>query len=165
VFSALVQRRLRLLAATIGIAVLASGCFAGTGAPPPPPTASGPAAEIVAAVNQTRAAHGLPPFARNGHLDALAGGWSAYMAATGVFGHRDLQLAMAQPELYAYRQIGENILRSKCGITAREMVDAWMRSSGHRANILSTLYDHIGVGVVCGSDGRIWATQNFGDLR
>jgi uncharacterized protein YkwD len=169
VFSALVQRRLRFLAAIIGITVLASGCFSGTAAPPPPPSpppaASGPAAEIVAAVNQTRAGLGLPPFGHNGQLDALARDWSAHMAATGVFAHRNLQATIEQPAFSPFRQLGENILRGGCGMSPREMVDAWMRSPGHRANIASTLYDHIGVGVVCGPDGRVWATQNFGDLR
>ena len=47
--------------------------------------------------------------------------------------------------------------------TAQYLVKEWMQSPGHRANILHTRYNYLGVGVV--SDGKhIWGTQNFGDL-
>ena len=39
----------------------------------------------------------------------------------------------------------------------------WMRSEGHRANMLQRGFDSVGIGVVC-SGGRAWATQNFGRL-
>ncbi|HEY6590663.1 MAG TPA: CAP domain-containing protein, partial [Actinomycetota bacterium] len=39
----------------------------------------------------------------------------------------------------------------------------WMKSEGHRANMLQHGFDSVGIGVVC-SGGRAWATQNFGRL-
>lgn len=45
------------------------------------------------------------------------------------------------------------------------VVGAWMNSPGHRANLLSGLYEVIGVGIVCAPDGTVWVTQNFGALR
>jgi uncharacterized protein YkwD len=168
-FSALGRRRARFLAAALCVAALAAGCVSGSGAPPTPqpapPSTSANVVELVAVVNQVRADHGLPPFARNGQLDALAGDWAAHMASTGVFAHRDLQATIEQPAFSGFRRLGENILRGVCAISAREMVDAWMNSAGHRDNVLSTVYDTIGIGVVCGPDGRVWATQNFGDAR
>ena len=44
---------------------------------------------------------------------------------------------------------------------ARNLVDGWMKSPGHRANILHGGFRYIGVGVQ-ESGGYIWATQNFG---
>jgi hypothetical protein len=38
---------------------------------------------------------------------------------------------------------------------------AWMKSPGHRANILEPRYNSVGIGVVRGSDGIYWATQDF----
>ena len=167
--SALGQRRARFLAGMACVAVLATACVSGAGAPPAPqpaqPSTSANVVELVAVVNKVRADHGLPPFARNGQLDALAADWSAHMASTGVFAHRDLQATIEQPAFSGFRRLGENILRGVCAISAREMVDAWMNSAGHRDNVLSTVYDTIGIGVVCGPDGRVWATQNFGDAR
>ena len=44
---------------------------------------------------------------------------------------------------------------------AKNLVDGWMDSPGHRANILNAQLRHIGVGVAH-SDNYIYATQNFG---
>ena len=38
----------------------------------------------------------------------------------------------------------------------------WMRSEGHRDNILDPNYIAIGIGIVCRNDGHMWATQIFG---
>lgn len=55
-----------------------------------------------------------------------------------------------------YRTAGENIAKGQR--SAQEVVNAWMNSSGHRANILNKNYTHIGVGYV--KDGNYW-TQMF----
>jgi len=55
-----------------------------------------------------------------------------------------------------YRSAGENIARGQTSPQA--VVNAWMNSSGHRANILSSSFTQIGVGYV--ADGKYW-TQMF----
>jgi uncharacterized protein YkwD len=55
-----------------------------------------------------------------------------------------------------YRSAGENIAKGQ--ITPKAVVDAWMNSSGHRANILNASFTEIGVGYV--SSGNYW-TQMF----
>ncbi len=44
---------------------------------------------------------------------------------------------------------------------AKNLVDGWMKSPGHRANILNGQLRYIGVGVAQSGD-YIYATQNFG---
>jgi uncharacterized protein YkwD len=44
---------------------------------------------------------------------------------------------------------------------AREAVAAWMGSPGHKANLLSPLYDAQAIGVVLGDDNTVFVTQNF----
>ena len=56
----------------------------------------------------------------------------------------------------SYRTAGENIAMGYR--TPQEVVNAWMNSSGHRANILNASYKRIGVGYV--SQGNYW-TQMF----
>ena len=56
----------------------------------------------------------------------------------------------------SYRSAGENIARGQA--TPQAVVNAWMNSSGHRANILNSSFTHIGVGYV--SSGNYW-TQMF----
>lgn len=44
---------------------------------------------------------------------------------------------------------------------AKEIVDGWMDSQGHRENILESKYAKIGVGVAINEDESVYATQNF----
>jgi len=45
----------------------------------------------------------------------------------------------------------------------KQVVDAWMNSPGHRANILNPGFGHLGVGVAVGEDGKTYWVQNFTD--
>lgn len=56
----------------------------------------------------------------------------------------------------SYRTAGENIAYGQR--TPKQVVDGWMNSSGHRANILNSSYTQIGVGYV--PNGHYW-TQMF----
>ena len=53
----------------------------------------------------------------------------------------------------------ENIARGQR--TATEVMNSWMNSSGHRANILSSTYNQIGVGVARDNNGNSFWTQIF----
>jgi hypothetical protein len=63
---------------------------------------------------------------------------------------------------YHYRNCGENIAAGLA--TPAAVVDGWMKSDGHRANILNPDYCDIGVGyaAVDGSDFYHYWTQDFG---
>ncbi|PKM69549.1 MAG: hypothetical protein CVU94_03365 [Firmicutes bacterium HGW-Firmicutes-19] len=64
---------------------------------------------------------------------------------------------------YPYRMIGENLA---AGFTsASSVVEGWMNSEGHRANILKDGYTQIGIGVKKDKDGRIYWVQIFGDPK
>lgn len=65
---------------------------------------------------------------------------------------------------YQYILIGENLALGQFK-TAKEVVDAWMNSPGHRANILNHRYTEIGVGIRKGTykGDTVWIlTQHFG---
>ncbi len=59
----------------------------------------------------------------------------------------------------SYRGAGENIAMGQ--MTAREVMDDWMNSDGHRANILNPSFTKLGVGVHKTADGRYCWTQMF----
>lgn len=44
---------------------------------------------------------------------------------------------------------------------AASTVDGWMKSPGHRENILNRDYDRVGTGVAISKDGKVYITQNF----
>jgi uncharacterized protein YkwD len=131
--------------------------------------------EILALVNQERAKAGVGPLQLDPTLQVTARGHSDDMFVRGFFGHDDPDgLSAADRIAQAHRQMigltGENIwmgvnldLADRKKVVAMIM-DNWMRSSGHRANILKSDYTHLGVGVaVKGKEVR--ATQNFAAIR
>lgn len=63
---------------------------------------------------------------------------------------------------YSWSNLGENIARGQADPDA--VMNAWMNSPGHRANILNCAFKEIGIGVHKG-DGGPWWTQDFGASR
>jgi uncharacterized protein YkwD len=85
--------------------------------------------------------------------------WSHDMAAHG-FRHSNLSNMWG---VGSYNSVGENIAMGHGrGTTAGVLHSAWMRSDGHRRNMLSAGFDVVGIGVYCAPDGSMWATTSFG---
>lgn len=116
--------------------------------------------EVVALVNRQRAANGLSPLTLSEKLCSGARMKSQDMRDKGYFNHTSptygSPFAMMASLGIAYRAAGENIAMGYP--TAEAVVNAWMSSAGHRANILSGSYTSIGVGYI--ADGNYW-TQWF----
>jgi uncharacterized protein YkwD len=89
------------------------------------------------------------------------------MAVHGYFAHnsQDGRSPFDRMRAAGYRGglMGENIAAGQP--TPAAVMDAWMHSPGHRANILNCGYKVIGIGVftLAGSPYRIYWTQDFGD--
>ena len=56
--------------------------------------------------------------------------------------------------------MGENVAAGYPSVVA--VMGGWMGSSGHRANLLSTSYEHVGVGRAASGSGALYWTQVFG---
>ncbi|WP_030603156.1 sigma-70 family RNA polymerase sigma factor [Streptomyces achromogenes] len=132
-------------------------------APRTRPAPAGTVAQVVALVNKERAAAGCGPVAEDPQLDRAAQGHSDDMAARGFFDHTNPDGAGPGERVtaagYRWSTYGENIARGQQ--TPQAVMDSWMHSPGHRANILNCSFKNIGVGVHKGSGGPWW-TQNFG---
>jgi uncharacterized protein YkwD len=119
-------------------------------------------AEVLRLVNAERAKVGCVPLAASSALAGLAGDFSTAMADDGFFDHTDPSGASPWDRA-AKAGItnlgGENIARGQADAAA--VMDAWMNSPGHRANILNCDFKSLGVGVHFGAGGPWW-TQNFG---
>ncbi len=119
-------------------------------------------AAVLALVNQERATAGCSPVRADRSLAALAGDFSEDMAARGFFDHTDPDGASPwdRAEKAGIAGLGgENIARGQAD--AQAVMDAWMNSEGHRANILNCEFKTLGVGVHMAPGGPWW-TQNFG---
>ncbi|WP_432179077.1 CAP domain-containing protein [Streptomyces sp. NBC_00063] len=119
-------------------------------------------AQVLALVNTERAKVGCSPVTADSGLASLAGNFSADMAARGFFDHTDPDGATPwdRAKKAGITDLGgENIARGQAN--AQSVMDSWMNSPGHRANILNCDYKTLGVGVHFGSGGPWW-TQDFG---
>ncbi|ANP52541.1 RNA polymerase sigma factor (sigma-70 family) [Streptomyces griseochromogenes] len=132
-------------------------------APQPQPAPAGTVAQVVALVNKERAAAGCGPLTENAQLDKAAQGHSDDMAARNFFDHTNPDGADPGQRItaagYHWSTYGENIAMGQQ--TPQSVMDSWMNSPGHRANILNCSFKDIGVGVHKGSGGPWW-TQDFG---
>ena len=127
-------------------------------------TAQKLASDLFDRLNAERRARGLAALDWDGDLARLAADWSAHMASTGNFSHRDLGAAGSQPGMGKFSALGENIAWVEgYPNMGNQLHVGWMKSEGHRANMLQRGFDSVGIAVVC-SGGRAWATQNFGRL-
>ena len=116
--------------------------------------------EVVRLVNAERAKYGLSALKLSEKLSDGARMKSEDMRKNKYFSHTSPTYGSPFDQMKAlgitYRSAGENIAMGYK--TPAAVVDAWMRSEGHRANILSAKYTEIGVGYV--EDGHYW-TQWF----
>ena len=112
--------------------------------------------ELFQRVNDERVARGLALLAWDPLLAATARTWSATMSAVG-FAHSNLGRLLGP-----YGLVGENLAAGSAGVRAGSLHGALMGSDTHRAIILGTGWERVGVGIYCGPDRSIWITENFG---
>lgn len=120
--------------------------------------------QVVTMTNQQRWAHGCRQLLTvDRELVVASVRQSVYMARTGVFSHvwRDGTTFVRRSHLAGYAQpSGENIAWGYR--TASEVIQAWMASPRHRANMLNCGAKSIGTGVVYAANGVPYYTQVFG---
>lgn len=119
---------------------------------------------VLRLTNAERTAAGLRPLAADPLLTVAAQGHSADMIARAFYSHTSPDGGepwhRASAAGSTHRAIGENIA---CGQrTPAEVVDGWMNSPGHRANILKPSFTHLGVGFAGGGSAGTYWTQLFG---
>ena len=116
--------------------------------------------EVVRLVNEIRAENGLRKLTYDWELSRVARYKSQDMKDKGYFSHTSptygSPFQMMKSFGIKYRSAGENIAKGYA--TPQSVVDGWMNSPGHRANILNSSFTHIGVGYV--ESGSYW-TQMF----
>jgi uncharacterized protein YkwD len=153
-----------------------------TTAPPTvPPATTAPAADPVIAaalehINAARAANGVAPLtlsaqlstASQAHNALMAGGCGLSHQCPGEAGLGDRFSAAGVSWNTAGENIGQgNAQDTTASITAAAngltdlMLAEVAPNDGHRRNLLSSGFKHVGLAVTRGSDGRVWVTQDF----
>ncbi|MCR6487087.1 CAP domain-containing protein [Amycolatopsis sp. OK19-0408] len=133
----------------------------------PPPTtkpaarvAPSTAAQVLSLVNAERADAGCKPLTEEAHLTTAAQDYSDQMSAGNFFSHTSPDGTTFDQRIKnaGYSKPGaENIAKGQT--SAAQVMDAWMNSEGHRANILNCSLTKLGVGFT--KAGNYWV-QDFG---
>lgn len=116
---------------------------------------------ILQRTNSFRAANGKPALQEMAALDTIAQTWSTFMATANYFGHNIPPKTAGYWTLYPAGKRGwaENVA---AGYDPASVVDAWINSPGHRANLLGD-YNYVGIGYATnpGSEYGSYFTQDF----
>ncbi len=119
--------------------------------------------KVAELVNIERQKAGLPALVFDSAVSNVARTKSKDMAANNYFAHQSPTYGSAGDMLTRFgirwSAWGENIASGQR--TPEAVVTAWMNSSGHRANILSSNFSKIGVGYAVNSNGTPYWTQIF----
>jgi uncharacterized protein YkwD len=120
--------------------------------------------EVFKIVNQNRASSGKAAFQCDAKGVQVARKYSALMCSTGHFSHTGPDGSSPWTRLKAggvtYQTAGENIAAGQT--TPTSVMKSWMKSPGHRSNIMSGSYAYIGVGYAYCSNGyKHYWTQVF----
>ena len=116
--------------------------------------------DILKYVNEDRLAHGLSPLQMNQLESSLASKHSLDMSVGKVkFGHDGFNArAKTIQKVLGSTEVGENVAEGS--MTAREVVDGWLHSPGHKKNIEGN-FTLTGIGYASNKKGDIYFTQIF----
>lgn len=119
--------------------------------------------EVVRLINLERTSRGIPALAHHWELSRVARIKSQEMIDKNYFSHTSptygSPFKMMERFGLKFSAAAENIAYGQT--TPKQVVNSWMNSAGHRANILSRSYTHTGVGAAKKSNGTLYWTQMF----
>jgi spore coat assembly protein SafA/uncharacterized protein, YkwD family len=119
--------------------------------------------EVIRLLNIERSKNGLGQLTADWQLSRVARYKSADMRDSKYFSHYSPTYGdpfkMMHDFGISFYAAGENIAMGQP--TPQAVMNAWMNSTGHRANILNPQFNEIGVGVAKTSSGVIYWTQEF----
>ena len=125
---------------------------------------------VIELTNKERRIVGLPALKENGKLDRAAVAKAADMIARDYWAHNAPDGTEPWTFIlnsgYSYLHAGENLARDFTN--PKDVVEAWMKSSSHKANLISSKYQDIGVAVIDGKINGVETTlvvQMFGTLQ
>lgn len=118
--------------------------------------------QVITRTNQHRANHDRVAVKAQSCVDRWAENQARWMAKHGKLEHRKGRLADVLDDC-KLTGVSENIAYGYS--SGKKTTDAWMRSTGHRRNILTSKMRYVGVGAVKDDDGVWWVAQVFGTKK
>ena len=143
----------------------------------PAPQDAAAAAQVLALINQARSAAGLPALTITSGLEASSAAHTLRMVGGCGLSHQcpgEAPLRTRETdEGVSATAAGENIgeggpvadtpaaIAQMAVVLTQSMLNEKPPDDGHRMNILSSIYTHIGIAVYRDSSGTVWLTQDF----
>jgi uncharacterized protein YkwD len=110
-----------------------------------------PETALLRAMNQARSEYGLAPLRFDGHLQRAAVAHSREMIASNTFVHGAFSSRLQRFKV-SYSLAGENLAWATGDLAnADALVNAWMASPEHRANLLRPSFTRVGIGDLVGA--------------
>lgn len=125
--------------------------------------------DVLTATNRYRKSQGLQPLEPDARLTAIARLRSQDMANRNYFSHITPEgsdvFGIMRSRQVRFWAAGENLARNNYSIAQAPDVamQGWIKSAGHRANLLHPSFGHLGVGLAVAKDGKKYLTQVFTD--
>jgi uncharacterized protein YkwD len=111
--------------------------------------------QFVSRINSLRASKGLSQLQVSGELLGVARAWTEQMVAAGQISHNP---NLGSQVGGAWTKLGENV---GVGYDVDGLMQAFINSPGHYANLIDPVWTYVAVGVTYAADGRIYTTHNF----
>jgi uncharacterized protein YkwD len=140
--------------------VAGSGACTSTSANPSPSNLGALSSSILCLLNAERRGKGLAPLRSNAALARAAKSWANTMVARRFFAHESghstvLSRVKKTGYVHGNWSLGENLAWGSGALaTPRAIVNGWMHSPGHRANILHGAFRDIGIAIKLGAPGQ-----------
>jgi uncharacterized protein YkwD len=155
----LARRLIAPIVACVTLALAAPSAMAACVDDDVSPADAGAVAATLCLLNEQRADNGLKALSGSAVLDRAAGDYAADMVKRGFFDHVSPGGGTMLDRIKAAGWVpngtwsaGENIAWGSGSLaTPASIVDGWMHSAGHRANILTASFTQIGIGIADGA--------------
>lgn len=122
---------------------------------------------LVQLTNRERAERELHDVQLDDNLTAMAQEWADEIARRHDLIHRSEagKSGLADSRASGLVSFGENLYSCGRGARAGVPIAGWMRSDGHRRNLLQPAFSRLGIGISQSHDGRIWIVAEYGGVR
>ena len=112
--------------------------------------------------NSLRSSYGVRALQEHDTLTKKAEAWAQHMASTGRLEHSNLPDGLSS---LRWRSLGENVgYSSPTSDTLKTIHNLFVKSAPHKANLVSSKFTHMGVGVAKDRYGRVWVAEVFAQL-
>jgi uncharacterized protein YkwD len=129
---------------------------------------------LLAAINEGRAAHGLPALSLDRHESKCSRAHSIHMALRGQISHDQFPADICVPHTWAAENVGEDpqssistavlelhrLMMDEGPCTTSGCTGAAYEQHGHYINLVNPRYKHVGIGIVV-KNGATWLTEDF----